>query len=181
MNVLKNYSKIFTDIGSLETDFDSGDYYNAGEDMASVLIDTLGPVQQTKFEGDAKAKALEAAKFLNGFFSGILEKDDLPAIETCVADSQVLVPEVQEVMADVKAATITSMIEAAKILAQVAKQGPAALADCKASTADLAIIKQWASQFTDIKTDMSIIFANAFANYAEIKEYGTEMVADWSA
>jgi len=49
MNVLKNFAKIGTDINSLETDFDSADYYNAGEDMASVLIDTLGPVQQPTF------------------------------------------------------------------------------------------------------------------------------------
>jgi len=124
---------------------------------------------------------MEAAQFLNGFFAGILEKDDLPAIEKCVNETQVLVPEVEQVMADVKAATITSMVEAAKILAQVAKQAPVALSDCKASTSDLAIIKQWASQFTDIKTDMSIIFANALANYAEIKEYGSEMVQDWKA
>jgi hypothetical protein len=181
MNVLKNFSKIGSDIGSLETDFDNADYFQAGEDMASVLVDTLGPVEQTMFQGDKKQKAIEAAQFVEGFLAGILEKDQLPGVEKCVSDSQTLIPEVEKVMADVKAATITSMIEAAKILAQVAKDAPVALADCKASKSDLAIIKQWASQFTDVKTDMAIIAGNAFANYAEIKEYGTEMVADWSA
>ena len=87
MNVLKNFTKIGVDVGSLETDFDSGNYYQAGEDMASVMIDTLGPVQQSMIQGDKKQKAIEAAQFIEGFLAGILEKDQLPGVEKCVSDS----------------------------------------------------------------------------------------------
>ena len=46
MNVLKNYSKILADIGKIPTDFSSGDFKDAGDEVADIMVDALGPIPQ---------------------------------------------------------------------------------------------------------------------------------------
>ena len=46
MNVLKNYSKILADIGKIPDDFSSGDFKDAGDEIADIMVDAIGPIPQ---------------------------------------------------------------------------------------------------------------------------------------
>lgn len=45
-NVLKNYSSILGDIGKIAPDFSSGDYKDAGTEVADVMVLAIGPIPE---------------------------------------------------------------------------------------------------------------------------------------
>ena len=45
-NVIKNFSKITQDISSIPTDFNNHQFKNAGEDIADIMVQSIGPVPQ---------------------------------------------------------------------------------------------------------------------------------------
>ena len=49
-NVLKNYPEIMGDITKIPTDFSSGDYKDAGTEVADIMVSAIGPIPKT-FDG----------------------------------------------------------------------------------------------------------------------------------
>ena len=45
-NVVNNFSKITSDISSIPTDFNNKQFKNAGEDIADIMVQAIGPVPQ---------------------------------------------------------------------------------------------------------------------------------------
>merc|ERR1711998_460501 len=52
-NVLKNWSKIQADITKIPTDFTKSNYKGAGQDIADIMVQALGPVPESSW-GDVK-------------------------------------------------------------------------------------------------------------------------------
>ena len=48
-NYLFHHDAIDSDITALTTDWDAESYFNAGEDLAQLMIDAIGPIQTTAF------------------------------------------------------------------------------------------------------------------------------------
>ena len=154
-NVLSNFRGIESDISTLESDYDSSNYFQAGEDMAQLFVDTLGPIEQNMKA--IPVTVVNAEQFLAGFVNGMVGHNDLPHIQQCMKDEAVVQSEVSQILADVKGGDIASYIDAAKTALSLSKEVPVALGDCKEISEDVAEIKNWSSQFTDAKTDAKII------------------------
>merc|ERR1719465_85137 len=45
-NVIKNFANITKDISSIPTDFNNHQFKNAGEDIADIMVQSIGPVPQ---------------------------------------------------------------------------------------------------------------------------------------
>jgi hypothetical protein len=92
-NVLSNFRGIESDISTLESDYDSSNYFQAGEDMAQVFIDTLGPIEQN-MKATIPVTVVNAEQFLAGFVNGMVGHNDLPYIQECMKDEAVVQSEV---------------------------------------------------------------------------------------
>jgi len=173
-NVLSNYKGVEKDITTMETDYDSGDYFNAGEDMAQLFVDTLGPIEQPSMK-EVAVSIDNIKSFVGGFVNGMVGHNDLPYIKQCMSDEAVVQSEVEEIIADAKQKNIAGYIDAARTALKLSKEIPVALADCKEISEDVASIKQWAAQWTSPIADAKIIVNNAVKNYQEIMTEGEDL------
>jgi len=173
-NVLSNYKGVENDITTMETDYDSGDYFNAGEDMAQLFVDTLGPIEQPSMK-EVAVSIDNIKSFVGGFVNGMVGHNDLPYIKQCMSDEAVVQSEVEEIIADAKQKNIAGYIDAARTALKLSKEIPVALADCKEISEDVASIKQWAAQWTSPIADAKIIVNNAVKNYQEIMTEGEDL------
>jgi hypothetical protein len=101
--------EIKADIAKEESDWSSGDYFNAGKDTADALTLAVGPIKA--YKGIPK-KVAAPVEFLGGLLEGLIQENQMDELATCVTDAEGLVDNVEELVKDVEA---KQMIRAAKV------------------------------------------------------------------
>ena len=84
-------AEITTDIGTLENDWDAGNYFNAGKDLADIATLAIGPIQSEAYGdtdcGDFTLSTTEIADFLAGFVYGFTGENYQTYFESCFTDT----------------------------------------------------------------------------------------------
>ena len=90
-------------------------------------------------------------EFINGLFLGLIQKDDLANIQTCMkgVDVTTLTQELQTSLVDFKEMNVGTIVAGAKVVGKIIQKIQTDLGECEAMAADVAKIKAWANIFND--------------------------------
>ena len=100
-HMLIHKKKIKSDIKAAKTDWNSGDFYQAGEDVADLLTLALGPIEKEQNLVATQAYGFEIKDiftFLGGFMFEILKLEKVPDFMTCAIDAAIMAEEVNWIM-----------------------------------------------------------------------------------
>ncbi len=105
---------------------------------------------------------------LAGFMTAVVDEDHLNEIQTCAQDSDVLVADIEAMIADLESFSFMNFLKSIELLGKVYGEAPFVLRDCENLKDDLAIIEQQASIFLDISALTQRITKNYVWHYTEI-------------
>ena len=86
----------------------------------------------------------QVEELLGGLIYGLIQKDDLKYIETCMTDSDHVVAQINEAVGDFMKEDVQDIIAGVQVLATLAAELPDDFNDCKAMEADATKISNWA-------------------------------------
>ena len=115
---------------------------------------------------DLTASSVLAA--LAGFMTVVVQKDNLTEIETCAQDADILIPDVENMIADLESLSFSGFLKAIELLGKVYGEAPFVLRDCEHLQDDLAVLGEQAKIFTDIGALTQRITKNYVWHYTEI-------------
>jgi hypothetical protein len=167
--------EIKADIAKEESDWSSGDYFNAGKDTADALTLAVGPIKKY---GGIPTKVAAPVEFLGGVLEGLLQENDMDAVATCVKDGESLVSNVEELVSDFENG---HMIRAAKLAATLKNQIPAMLGDCKTMGPQIKALEQWATAFEHPKTVAEEFAKSMLLHHKKITGDISTIKTDWHA
>jgi predicted RNA-binding protein YlqC (UPF0109 family) len=131
-NTIKHIGAIKTDITNITSDASSKNYEDLGVQVADLLIQEVGPVPQLGTSEMLELNSVEnVEQFVAGLFKGLVDKDDLNNIKTCLKDAGTLDTEMKAAIADFEKKDIADIIAGAKIVGNMVGQLSTDLNDCK--------------------------------------------------
>ena len=111
----------------------------------------------------------QVEELLGGLVFGLIQKDDLTAIETCMTDSDKIVAQVNEAVADLMKEDVADIIAGVQVLATIAAELPEDFKDCEAVQGDFTKISTWAKGLAaDPAKTASMIATNVIKNFSGI-------------
>ena len=119
-------------------------------------------------------------EFIAGMIFGLIQKDDLSNIQTCLTDADTLEKQVEEAIADLSKGDLNDLIAGAKILMQIISELPTDLKNCQSMQGDLNRIVAWANQFTDPQVFIQTVTNNVLAHFAVITSDITKATSDFN-
>jgi len=174
-NMVFHKSAISSDMTALTTDWDAGEYVSAGEDLAQLMIDLIGPIETTELG----ISAMAIPDFLAGFIYGMTNDNQLEEIEACATGFEIMYPEIQTGIDDIKAGGWNYDVQAALQFALVILQIPQALNTCENMDDDFAAISEWAQIFTDPAKLAATVSKNLLFHKSAIKADLSALETDW--
>lgn len=119
--------------------------------------------------------------FLAGFVYGMVGDNKLTEIEACATGFEVMGPEIEAGIADLKKGGTDNDIQAALQFGLVALQVPQALKTCEGMGDDLAAIEAWAQIFTNPTSLAAAVSKHYLFHKSEIQADITALETDWTA
>ena len=110
----------------------------------------------------------DAEEFLGGLIYGLIQKDDLKDIETCLQDATTVEQEINDAIADFMKGDIQSIIQGVELVGKLIQELPTDLQDCQAIQGDLTRIENWASIFSDPSKLVETVTTNLIKNFSKI-------------
>ena len=112
-------------------------------------------------------------QFLAGLIDHLVMKQDLPELQKCLKDGDVVGKEVNEIVNDLMKGDIADVVKGVEEALKLVKELPVDLQDCKSIQGDVTKITSWISQFAT-PSGIEHIFTNVMANWSGIqKDIGT--------
>jgi hypothetical protein len=110
----------------------------------------------------------QAIAVLAGFSTAIVQKDSLKEIQTCAVDGDLLVTDVENLIADVESLSFLGFFKAIQLTGKIYGEAPFILRECENLKDDLNTIKTQAEIFTNIGELTERITKNYVWHYTEI-------------
>ena len=111
----------------------------------------------------------QVEELLGGLIFGLIEKDDLKEIETCMTDTDKVVEQVNEAVGDLMKEDVKDIINGVQILATIAAELPEDVKDCKGMEADATKLSNWAKGLAaDPAKTASMVATNVIKNFSGI-------------
>ena len=111
----------------------------------------------------------DVEKLIAGLVFGLIAKDDLTKIETCLQDAQGLEAEVQDAITDFMKGDIQDIIAGVELVGKIIQELPTDLGDCKDMQDDLNRIEAWAAIFSDPTLLVKTLIGNVIQNFSAIE------------
>jgi len=87
----------------------------------------------------------QVEQFVGGLIFGLIQKDDLSEIQTCLKDGQNLEVELEQIIKDFASGDLAKITEGVeKLIDVISNQLPGDLKDCQSIQGDLVRIESWA-------------------------------------
>jgi len=109
---------------------------------------------------------------------GLVGENHLAEIQTCATDAESLVPQVEELIADIEA---KHLIKAAKLAKTIAGSFPTMLSACEGMGPEVKALAQWATVFEHPKTIAEDIAKSMVFHKKEITGDISTVKTDWNA
>ena len=113
--------------------------------------------------------------FLAGMVDGLVQKDNLPEIKTCLADANVVLQSGKAIAEEFMKGDMESIIKACEDTFKLFKALPDDLKACENTQDDLNTIKTWATN-----QDITKIAENVFSNLSGIQKDIATITDDYS-
>ena len=117
---------------------------------------------------DKYMDASQIQEFIAGLVFGLVQKDDLKLIETCLKDGDTLTKEVTIALQDFAKKDLQDILAGVSEIGVVLQQLPQDLGDCTGMQPDIQRIENWAQIFKDPKLLIQTVTSNIIKNYKEI-------------
>lgn len=101
---------------------------------------------------------------MNGLFTGLVQDDNLEAVEICLQDLDGLEGMIAEAVYDFKTGSIQDIIEGAKLIGEVLAQAKGDEQNCKDMEQDWKRIEVWAKIFSDPSDLVQVIISQVVQN-----------------
>ena len=108
----------------------------------------------------------------------IVQENHLGTIQTCVTDAGSIVPQIVELVGDIKGG---HMIKAAKLAKKIFVEIPATLSACEAMCPQLKELGRWATVFEHLETVVEDTTKSLVFHHKQIETDFTTAKTDWSA
>ena len=122
-----------------------------------------------------------AEEFIAGIMNGLIQKDDLPEIQKCLANTEVLEVEITNALADFSKGDIQAVIKAVQEFGVIIGQLPGDLAECKNISDDLVKVKTWAKIFAHPVSLVEVMTKNLLANWKDVSADITKTTSDYNS
>ena len=124
----------------------------------------------------------DVGQFLGGLVWGLIQKDDLSKIQTCLNDCQDIQKDVTEAVNDFKKGDLQDIIAGIQLIGKVAlTELPHDLQDCKGMESDVQRIESWATQFLHPGTMIPKIIQNVITHFQQIMGDVSKVDSDFTA
>ena len=119
--------------------------------------------------------------FVAGLIFGLIAKDDLPEIQKCLANGELLEQEITNAISDISKGDLSDIIKAVEEIGHIITELPQDLADCQGMSDDIAKIENWAKIFSHPTTLVATLTKNLLANWSAVFADVSKTEADWTA
>lgn len=85
----------------------------------------------------------QAEEFVGGIIYGLIQKDDLKRIETCLTDADQVEKEVNEAIQDFMKGDVASILSGIEVIGTLLTELPEDLKDCQDVQGDITRISNW--------------------------------------
>ena len=167
--------EIQADVTTLETDWDAKSFFQSGQDLASLMIVAVGPIQGT-LVGLPPFNA--APDFVAGLIYGFTGDNHLDELRTCMTDADEILLDTQKALGDVKS---LHLLQAAEDVGQVIWDLPDAVSGCQGLDGDMAEIEAWAAIFKDPVQLGKTVSKHWLFHGPAIKKDLAQQKSDWAA
>ena len=176
-NWLFHSKKIKADITKEESDWSSGNYFSAGQDVADALTLAVGPMKPA-YEVDANVDLKAPLLFVGGLMEGLVGDNHLTEFSSCFTDAEAVVKDVEAVVKDVEAKHWFTAAEAVKTTVQGFET---ALHDCEGMDEDIAAVKSWSKVFESKSGLIETVTKHMLFHSSEIKKDVSDVKSEWGA
>ena len=125
--------------------------------------------------------AADVEQFVAGIVFGLIQKDDLTKIQTCLKDASGLETEIEQAVGDFSKGDVTDIISGVELVGQIIQELPADLGDCQGMKDDVARIEAWAAIFSDPTKLVKTLLTNVIANIGGVTADASAIVSDFKA
>ena len=110
-------------------------------------------------------------EFLGGLVYGLIQKDDLKEIESCMTDADQVEKEVMEALNDIMKGDIEDILAGVEVIGTLLTELPADFKDCQATQADFQRISNWLQAIVaDPLTFAKTVTVNLVKNFPKITD-----------
>ena len=120
----------------------------------------------------------DVVQFLGGLVFGLIQKDDLSKIQTCINDCQDLQKDITTAVEDFEKKDMADILAGIEEVGKVIQEFPADLGDCQGMQADVTRIENWAKIFNDPSKLVQTILVNVVQHLGDIIGDITKMSGD---
>ena len=176
-----------TDISTLETDWDSAQYFAAGQALADVATILIGPINSglgTSVDcGDFTLNTTEIADFLAGFVAGFTGDDYQTYFESCVQDTQEFESSICTAVNDFMTKDNQKMVQGVQLILQQMPEISIMLGNCPQANADISTVESWGSYWLNQGTlkVYSTAYKNLVSNISTVTADVKILEADYDA
>ena len=110
----------------------------------------------------------EVEQFLAGFIDHLVYKQDLPELQKCLTDGDVVVKDVNDIINDFMKGDLADIVKGVEAAIALVKALPTDLAECKNVEDDVKKITTWISQAAT-PSGLAHIAENVMANWSNIQ------------
>lgn len=107
-------------------------------------------------------------KYLSGIIYGMIEKDDLPEMQKCLKNTEVVATEVKAIISEVSKGDMADIVKGVQDAIKLVQELPTDLSDCKNIQGDVTKITNWGKQFIT-PSGLTHIVENVMANWSNIQ------------
>ena len=112
---------------------------------------------------------LQAEEFVAGILFGLIQKDDLKYIQTCLTDADTVEEQVNDAISDFMKGDISSILAGIEVVGTLLTELPADLKDCEDMQGDLTRISAWVSGLIADPVKLAeLLTTNIIRNFAKI-------------
>lgn len=172
---LLHRADIEQDFDTMEDDWKNQMYLQSGEAMADLIVSAIGPVEATDDDYELDLKAVP--DFLAGFMFQVTGDNKMTEIEQCYQNGDKLVVDAQSVLSDIAHGHFISGIQD---IGQIVWDMPDAFSKCTGMDDDVAELKAWGAEFTDVAHLTKSVAKNWLLHGTKVKEDIAQEQADWS-
>ena len=111
----------------------------------------------------------QAEEFIAGMLYGLIQKDDLKYIQTCLTDADSVEKEVNEAITDFMKGDISSILAGVEVVGTLLTELPTDLADCQDMQGDLTRISSWFSGLIADPVELvKTVTTNIIKNFSKV-------------
>ena len=186
VNYFNNKETIKGDINEEKTDLSAKSYVAAGNKLADIAVDFLGPppteiVYDRHILPDVDLNVSDINHILAGFIYGMTTQNKLTEIEACYQGAAAMEKEVATAIADFKAGGWNYITQGCLQLVLMGLQMPQEIGTCKGMGDEITEIEQWAGVFTDKGKVISTVTKHFLFHKKEAKADIAALKTDYSA